>query len=193
MDIPLWNYDTENFCDTKKTRKPLWKIFTKEIIVIIQDYLADIFSFVVQGPWNHTEKCSALLISFVPRSFSVTPDFLCYFQCHNFIYGISYHVWNIDRDVARLSLQGGQDKEIASIFPHFPVGSLIFYSNLFLFSLFWSSGRALPQVVKFGVDGSLHQDKTLILSGFLSMKTIRGYPQLCKVIILFQYWLLAGL
>ena len=34
---------------------------------------------------NHTEKFSALLISFVPRFFSVTLDFQCDFQCHNFI------------------------------------------------------------------------------------------------------------
>ena len=56
----LWNYDTENhtenFCDTEKIRKPHWKTFTKEITAIIQDYLTEIFSFVVQGHWNHTEK-----------------------------------------------------------------------------------------------------------------------------------------
>ena len=34
---------------------------------------------------NHTEKFSVLLISFVSRFFSVTLDFQCYFQCHNFI------------------------------------------------------------------------------------------------------------
>ena len=58
--MSLWNYDTENhtenFCDTEKIRKPHWKTFTKEIAVIIQDYLTEIFSFVVQGHWNHTEK-----------------------------------------------------------------------------------------------------------------------------------------
>ena len=34
---------------------------------------------------NHTEKFSALLISFVSRFFSITLDFQCDFQCHNFI------------------------------------------------------------------------------------------------------------
>ena len=34
---------------------------------------------------NHTEKFSALLISFVSRFFSVTLDFQCDFQCHNFM------------------------------------------------------------------------------------------------------------
>ena len=34
---------------------------------------------------NHTEKFSALLISFVPRFFSVTLICQCDFQCHNFI------------------------------------------------------------------------------------------------------------
>ena len=34
---------------------------------------------------NHTEKFSALLIPFVPRFFSVTVNFQCDFQCHNFI------------------------------------------------------------------------------------------------------------
>ena len=56
----LWNYDiknhTENVCDTEKTQKLHWKIFTKEITVIIQDYLTEIFFFVVKGHLNHTEK-----------------------------------------------------------------------------------------------------------------------------------------
>ena len=34
---------------------------------------------------NHTGNFSALLISFVPRLFSITLDFQCDFQCHNFI------------------------------------------------------------------------------------------------------------
>ena len=34
---------------------------------------------------NHTNKFSALLISIVPRFCSVTLDFQCDFQCHNFI------------------------------------------------------------------------------------------------------------
>ena len=34
---------------------------------------------------HHTEKFSALLISFVPRFFSITLYFQCDFQCHNFI------------------------------------------------------------------------------------------------------------
>ena len=48
---------------------------------------------------NHTEKFSALLISFVPRFFSVTLDFQCDFQCHNFIVHTpsidlqSFHLW----------------------------------------------------------------------------------------------------
>ena len=58
--LPLWNYDTENhtenFCDTEMTQKSRWKIFAKEITVKIQDYLTKIFSFVVQGHWNHTKK-----------------------------------------------------------------------------------------------------------------------------------------
>ena len=58
--LSLWNYDTENhtenFCNAEKIQKPHWKILTKEITVIIQDYLTEIFSFVVQGQWNHTEK-----------------------------------------------------------------------------------------------------------------------------------------
>ena len=33
---------------------------------------------------NHTEKFSALLISFVPRFFSITLDLQCDFQCHDF-------------------------------------------------------------------------------------------------------------
>ena len=47
---------TENFCDTEKTQKSHWKIHTKETTVIIQNNLIEIFSFVVQGHWNHTEK-----------------------------------------------------------------------------------------------------------------------------------------
>ena len=44
---------------------------------------------------NHTEKFSALLIPFVPRFFSVTVNFQCDFQCHNFIvwYPELIHVW----------------------------------------------------------------------------------------------------
>ena len=42
---------------------------------------------------NHTEKFSALLISFVPRFFSVTLDFQCDFQCHNFIVYIWPCTW----------------------------------------------------------------------------------------------------
>ena len=50
----------------------------------------DIFPFLVQGHCNHTEKknkshCkkSALLFSDVHRTFCVTLDFQCEFQCHN--------------------------------------------------------------------------------------------------------------
>ena len=37
---------------------------------------------------NHTEKFSALLIPFVSRFFSVTVNFQCDFQCHNFIVSV---------------------------------------------------------------------------------------------------------
>ena len=40
---------------------------------------------------NHTEKLSALLISVVPRFFSVTLDFQCDFQYHNFIVSVFYY------------------------------------------------------------------------------------------------------
>ena len=43
------------------------------------------------------------------------------------------------RAVASLSLLGGKDKNISSIFAHFPVVSLIF-PLIFLISSFWSSG-----------------------------------------------------
>ena len=49
-----WNH-TESFCDTEKTRKSHSKTFTKKT-VIIQDNHTEIFSFVVQGNWNHAEK-----------------------------------------------------------------------------------------------------------------------------------------
>ena len=39
------------------------------------------------------------------------------------------------RAVASLSLPGGQDKNISSIIPHFPVGSLIFPQILSIFFL----------------------------------------------------------
>ena len=39
------------------------------------------------------------------------------------------------RAVASLSLPVGQDKNISSIFPHFPVVSLIFPQNFFIFFL----------------------------------------------------------
>ena len=91
----LWKYDTENhtenFCDTEKTWKPHRNIFTKEITVKIQDHLTEIFSFIVQVHWNHTEKFAALLISFAPRVFSVTLDFQWDFQCHNFIVVMGIH------------------------------------------------------------------------------------------------------
>ena len=45
----------------------------------------------------------------------------------------------IRRDVASLSLPGGQDKNISSIFPHFPEGSFIFLKFSSFSSSFWSS------------------------------------------------------
>ena len=47
------------------------------------------------------------------------------------------------RAVASLSLPGGQDRMISSIFPHFPVASLIFLQFFFIFFLilvFWVGG-----------------------------------------------------
>ena len=39
----------------------------------------------------------------------------------------------MNRAVASLSLPGGQDRMISSIFPHFPVASLIFLQFFFIF------------------------------------------------------------
>ena len=41
----------------------------------------------------------------------------------------------LHKAIASLSLPGGQDKNISSIFPHFPEGSLIFPQNFFIFFL----------------------------------------------------------
>ena len=43
-------------------------------------------------------------------------------------------IW-VPRAVASLSLPGGQERMISSIFPHFPVASLIFPQILFIFFL----------------------------------------------------------
>ena len=55
---------------------------------------------------NHTEKFSALLIPFVPRFFSVTVNFQCDFQCHNFIVINNHDVlfWQKNDMVFRLML-----------------------------------------------------------------------------------------
>ena len=42
---------------------------------------------------------------------------------------------DLPRAVASLSLPGGQDRNISSILPHFPVGSLIFPQIFFIFFL----------------------------------------------------------
>ena len=58
-----------------------------------------------------------------------------------------------DRAAASLSLPGGQDKNISSIFPHFPVWSLIFPQSFFISSSFWFSGvggKALATVLPHG-------------------------------------------
>ena len=47
-----------------------------------------------------------------------------------------------NRAVASLSLPGEQDKNISSIFPHFPVVSLNFPQIFFIFLIFWPSGWA---------------------------------------------------
>ena len=49
--------NTKTFCDTEKTWKSHWKILTEDTIVIIQNNHTEIFFFVVQEHWNHTEKC----------------------------------------------------------------------------------------------------------------------------------------
>ena len=41
--------------------------------------------------------------------------------------------WSNTRAVVSLSLPGGQDKKISSIYPHFPVVSLIFPQIFFIF------------------------------------------------------------
>ena len=44
------------------------------------------------------------------------------------------------RTVASLSLLGGQDNNISSIFSHFPLNSLIFPQIFFLILVFWVGG-----------------------------------------------------
>ena len=59
------------------------------------------YSRTLKSHWknlNHTEKFSALLISFVPRFFSVTLDFQCDFQCQYFIV-LCYKIKMPKRDV----------------------------------------------------------------------------------------------
>ena len=80
-----WKSHSNFFGHWKDTEITL-KILTKETTVIIQNNLTEIFSFAVQGHWKilkQTETFSALLISFVPRFFSITLDFQCDFQCQN--------------------------------------------------------------------------------------------------------------
>ena len=61
---------------------------------------------------NHTEKFSALLIPFVPRFFSVTVNFQCDFQCHNFIVidhayiEATCYEWKIQKKNSRSDSQG---------------------------------------------------------------------------------------
>ena len=72
-----WNH-TEKYLQ----RKSQW-----QCRIILLKYFPLLFKD-TESHWknlNHTEKFSALLISFVPRFFSVTLDFECDFQCHNFI------------------------------------------------------------------------------------------------------------
>ena len=97
LTMKLWHWiHTENFCDTKKdTETTLKNIYTGNhsdnpglshwnIFLCCSRTLKLHWNFL-----NHTEKFSALLISFVPRFLSVTLDFQCDFQCHNFIV-----IWN---------------------------------------------------------------------------------------------------
>ena len=55
----------------------------------------------------------------------------------------THHAWLAYRAVASLSLPDGQDRNISSIFSHFPVGSLSFPQNFIIFFLilvFWVGG-----------------------------------------------------
>ena len=77
----------------KKTRKSHWKIFRKETTLIITLKYFPLLSkyTVIRCKFlDHTEKLSALLISFILRIFSVTLDFQCDFQCHSFM----NRLWN---------------------------------------------------------------------------------------------------
>ena len=52
------------------------------------DNHTEIFSFVVQGNWNHAENFSALLISLFSSFSVITLDFQCHFHCHYFIVNV---------------------------------------------------------------------------------------------------------
>ena len=82
------------------------------------------------GPWCKCRKihCKLLRAPYSPIQTLISSP-LCQKNMH------------INRAVARFSLPRGQDKNISSILPHFPVGSLIF-PQIFFSSSFWSSGWA---------------------------------------------------
>ena len=92
-----WAFIESSAPDTMKLWhwKSHWKIFTKETIVMITlKYFPLLFKDteitlkIFKSHW----KFSALLISFVPRIFSITLDFQCDFQCHSFerLWGLLY-------------------------------------------------------------------------------------------------------
>ena len=75
----------KNFCTLKKNMEiTLKNIYEGNHIANLGTSAWNIF-ICCSGHWNHTEKFSALLFSFVQRIFSVKMDFHYYFQCHNFI------------------------------------------------------------------------------------------------------------
>ena len=66
-----------------------------------------------------------------------TYTFLMFYTVH--ICAWDHRIWQRCRVIASLSLPGGQDKNISSIFPHFPLVSLNFLKFSSFSSSFWSS------------------------------------------------------
>ena len=92
--ISLWNYDTENYTEIFMTLKNIYKGNHSDNPGLSHWNIFLCCSRTLKSHWkilNHTETFSVLLISFVPRFFSIILYFQCDFQCHNFIVYSALH------------------------------------------------------------------------------------------------------
>ena len=104
ITMKLWHWKSHwkflwHWKDTETTLKNIYKGNHSENSGLSHWNIFLCCSRTLKSHWkvlNHTEKFSALLIPFVPRFFSVTVNFQCDFQCHNFIVYETYNpVWRI--------------------------------------------------------------------------------------------------